>query len=48
MLGEISRCAGVQFDPVIVEALRELMNSERMMECYRDQWSLVAGWSPPT
>lgn len=38
VLAELSRCAGTQFDPVVVEALKELMHSERMQELYRQYW----------
>jgi len=38
VLAELSKCAGIQFDPVVVESLRELLASERMQECYRRYW----------
>lgn len=38
VLAELSAGAGVQFDPVVVETLRELLPTEQMKECYRNQW----------
>jgi HD-GYP domain-containing protein (c-di-GMP phosphodiesterase class II) len=38
VLAELSRGAGVQFDPVVVEALRDLLPTQRLQECYREQW----------
>ena len=34
VLAELSKCAGTQFDPVIVEALKELLHQEKMRELY--------------
>jgi len=34
VLAELSRGAGTQFDPVVVETLKELMHTERMRELY--------------
>ena len=38
VLAELSAGAGVQFDPVVVEMLRELLPTERMRICYQTQW----------
>ncbi|MEA2554354.1 MAG: hypothetical protein QOJ65_2530 [Fimbriimonadaceae bacterium] len=38
VLAELSAGAGVQFDPVVVEMLKDLLPTERMKECYRTQW----------
>lgn len=38
VLAELSRGAGVQFDPVIVETLKSLIDTPRMQECYRQYW----------
>lgn len=35
---ELSKGAGTQFDPVIVEVLRELLPTERMQHMYRSFW----------
>lgn len=35
---ELSKGAGVQFDPVIVEALKELIATHRLRELYRHYW----------
>lgn len=35
---ELSKGAGTQFDPVVVEVLRELLPSERMRHMYRTFW----------
>lgn len=35
---ELSKGAGTQFDPVVVEVLRELIPSERMRHMYRSFW----------
>lgn len=40
VLAELSAGAGVQFDPVVVEMLKEMLTSERMQECYREQWDV--------
>jgi putative nucleotidyltransferase with HDIG domain len=38
VVSELSKGAGVQFDPVIVEALKELIVSDRLHELYRQYW----------
>jgi putative nucleotidyltransferase with HDIG domain len=38
VLAELSAGAGVQFDPVVVEMLKEILPTERMQDCYRTQW----------
>lgn len=38
VFAELSRGAGIQFDSVVVEALRELLPSEGMQECYKQFW----------
>lgn len=38
VLAELSKGAGTQFDPVVVEALKELMNSDRMHDLYKQYW----------
>ena len=40
VLAELSKGAGVQFDPVVVEGLKELLPTQRMLDCYHDQWAL--------
>jgi putative nucleotidyltransferase with HDIG domain len=40
VLAELSKGAGIQFDPVVVEALKELLPTQPMLFCYRDQWAL--------
>lgn len=40
VLAELSSGAGVQFDPVVVEALKDLLPTERMQTCYRGQWEV--------
>lgn len=39
VMSEFSRGAGIQFDPVVVESLRDLLNSARMQELYAHYWS---------
>jgi putative nucleotidyltransferase with HDIG domain len=39
VLAELSAGAGVQFDPVVVEMLRDLLPTERMKICYETQWT---------
>lgn len=39
VLAELSKGAGVQFDPVVVESLKELLHTERMHEVYRSYWA---------
>lgn len=41
VMAEMSRCAGTQFDPVVVEALKELMPTQRMQELYKQYWHPV-------
>ncbi|HVL39511.1 MAG TPA: HD domain-containing phosphohydrolase [Fimbriimonadaceae bacterium] len=38
VLAELNKGAGVQFDPVVVEALRDLLPTERVQACYRSCW----------
>jgi putative nucleotidyltransferase with HDIG domain len=38
VLAELSAGAGVQFDPVVVEMLKELLPTQEMKDCYRKQW----------
>jgi putative nucleotidyltransferase with HDIG domain len=38
VMGEMSRCAGTQFDPVVVENLKELIKTERMQDLYKSYW----------
>jgi putative nucleotidyltransferase with HDIG domain len=38
VFSELSRGAGIQFDSVVIEALRELLPSAAMQECYREYW----------
>lgn len=38
VLAELSAGAGVQFDPVVVEMLKEILPTERMRICYQSQW----------
>lgn len=38
VLAELSKGAGTQFDPVVVETLKELMDSEPMQELYAMYW----------
>lgn len=38
VMAELSKGAGVQFDPIVVESLKELLSTPRMQECYRNQW----------
>lgn len=40
VLGELARGAGTQFDSVVVEALKSILNTERMRKIYADQWTL--------
>jgi putative nucleotidyltransferase with HDIG domain len=39
VLGELSKGAGTQFDPVVVERLKELLVSDRLNEIYKDHWT---------
>ncbi len=39
VFSELSRGAGIQFDPVVVEALRELLPTVRMQDVYRKFWN---------
>ncbi len=36
---ELAKGAGIQFDPVVVEALKELLTTERMYELYKQYWA---------
>jgi putative nucleotidyltransferase with HDIG domain len=38
VLAELSKGAGTQFDPVVVESLKELMVTERLLDLYRQYW----------
>jgi putative nucleotidyltransferase with HDIG domain len=38
VLAELSRCAGSQFDPVVVEQIKELLGTEQLHELYKDHW----------
>jgi putative nucleotidyltransferase with HDIG domain len=38
VLAELSRGAGTQFDPVVVENLKELMATDRLLDIYRLHW----------
>lgn len=38
VVSELSKGAGVQFDPVIVEALKELIASHKLRDLYRQYW----------
>ena len=38
VVAELSKGAGVQFDPVIVEALKNLIATERLRDLYRQYW----------
>ena len=39
VMGEMSKGAGVQFDPVVVEALKELLTAGELDEMYVDYWT---------
>lgn len=39
VMSEFSRGAGIQFDPVVVESLRDLLNSSRMQDLYAHYWT---------
>ena len=39
VMGEMSKGAGVQFDPVVVEALKELLTAGELDELYVDYWT---------
>jgi putative nucleotidyltransferase with HDIG domain len=41
VLAELSAGAGVQFDPVVVETLKELLHTEGMQNVYAKQWFSV-------
>jgi putative nucleotidyltransferase with HDIG domain len=47
VLAEMSRCAGVQFDPVVVENLKELLATDRMQDLYRQYWETRDQLAPP-
>jgi HD-GYP domain-containing protein (c-di-GMP phosphodiesterase class II) len=38
VLAELSKGAGSQFDPIVVEQLKELLGSERLHAIYEDHW----------
>lgn len=38
VLAELSKGAGTQFDPVVVEHLKEIMATERLQDLYRQHW----------
>lgn len=38
VVAELSKGAGIQFDPVIVEALKDLIVTERLRDLYRQYW----------
>ena len=38
VVAELSKGAGVQFDPVIVEALKNLIATDKLRDCYRQYW----------
>jgi putative nucleotidyltransferase with HDIG domain len=38
VLAELSKGAGTQFDPVVVEALKDLMGTDRLLDLYRQYW----------
>jgi len=38
VLGELSKGAGSQFDPVVVEHLKTLMHADRLLDLYRAYW----------
>jgi len=38
VVAELSKGAGVQFDPVIVEALKSLIKTDRLRDVYRQYW----------
>lgn len=38
VIGEMSRCAGIQFDPVVVESLKELLHAGHLDPIYATQW----------
>jgi HD-GYP domain-containing protein (c-di-GMP phosphodiesterase class II) len=37
---ELNRFAGTQFDPVVVETLKALLNAGELDELYRDHWQI--------
>ena len=38
VLAELSKCAGTQFDPVVVETLKDLMDTQEMHDLYALYW----------
>jgi putative nucleotidyltransferase with HDIG domain len=40
VLAELGKGAGTQFDPVVVEVLKELLNSERIHQLYKQFWTV--------
>lgn len=41
VLSELSKGAGTQFDPVVVETLKELLSSDRVHQLYKQYWTLA-------
>jgi putative nucleotidyltransferase with HDIG domain len=41
VLAELSKGAGTQFDPVVVEVLKELLSSERVNQLYKQYWTVT-------
>ena len=39
VMGEMSKGAGVQFDPVVVEALKSILLAGELDEMYADFWT---------
>jgi HD-GYP domain-containing protein (c-di-GMP phosphodiesterase class II) len=39
VMGEMSKGAGVQFDPVVVEALKSILTAGELDEMYADFWT---------
>ncbi|MEI8282381.1 MAG: HD domain-containing phosphohydrolase, partial [Armatimonadota bacterium] len=46
VMGEMSKGAGVQFDPVVVEALKELLTEGQLDEMYAEYWTKPANDFP--
>jgi HD-GYP domain-containing protein (c-di-GMP phosphodiesterase class II) len=43
VIGELSRGAGIQFDPVVVEMLKDLLNGGHLNPVYLSQWDHLQG-----
>ncbi len=43
VLAELSKGAGSQFDPIVVEQLKEMLGSERLHAIYEDHWIVRTG-----